>query len=108
MAIRIIFRIFGIFYDHLVIFAFILVHFFPFWYHVPRKIWQPWRAGAAPSDFFFFSSGLRFVDVLNVLVRDGLRDDVTVASAHLKFIKKYIWVHAFIHFGGMGATSNRQ
>jgi hypothetical protein len=18
-----------------------LVHFFPFWYHVPRKIWQP-------------------------------------------------------------------
>jgi hypothetical protein len=26
---------FGIFYDH-------LVHFFGFWYHVPRKIWQPW------------------------------------------------------------------
>jgi hypothetical protein len=21
-----------------------LVHFFPFWYHVPRKIWQPWAA----------------------------------------------------------------
>jgi hypothetical protein len=19
-----------------------LVHFFRFWYHVPRKIWQPW------------------------------------------------------------------
>jgi hypothetical protein len=21
----------------------ILVYFFPFWYFVPRKIWQPWR-----------------------------------------------------------------
>jgi hypothetical protein len=45
---------FGIFYDHLVHFVFIWyifpvwVHFsglgtfFRFWYHVPRKIWQPW------------------------------------------------------------------
>jgi ABC-type spermidine/putrescine transport system permease subunit II len=26
---------FGIFCGH-------LVYFFPFWYFVPRKIWQPW------------------------------------------------------------------
>jgi hypothetical protein len=24
-----------------------LVHFFRVWYHVPRKIWQPWRKGPA-------------------------------------------------------------
>jgi hypothetical protein len=34
---------FGILYDQLVCTFFIdLVHFFRFWYHVPRKIWQPW------------------------------------------------------------------
>jgi hypothetical protein len=46
----------GIFYGHLVhftVFCYILstfgivrgnlVYFFPFWYFVPRKIWQPWR-----------------------------------------------------------------
>jgi hypothetical protein len=46
----------GIFYGHLVYFAGIwqillpfgkvcchLVYFFPFWYVLPRKIWQPWR-----------------------------------------------------------------
>jgi hypothetical protein len=45
----------GIFYDHLVYFTAIgnilwpfhlfcghLVYFPPFWYFVPRKIWQPW------------------------------------------------------------------
>jgi hypothetical protein len=38
---------FGIFYGHLGYFMTIwcicvhLVHFFLFWYHVPRKIWQP-------------------------------------------------------------------
>jgi hypothetical protein len=44
----------GIFYVHLVnfpaishilwpfgIFSTVLVHFYPFWYVVPRKIWQP-------------------------------------------------------------------
>jgi hypothetical protein len=31
-------RTFGIFYDHSVHFG----TFFPFWYHEPRKIWQPW------------------------------------------------------------------
>jgi hypothetical protein len=30
-----------IFYDHLVYFVVILVYFSPFWYFVPRKIWQP-------------------------------------------------------------------
>jgi hypothetical protein len=34
---RIFFIPFGIFYDY-------LVYFFPFWYVVPRKIWQPWTA----------------------------------------------------------------
>jgi hypothetical protein len=34
-------RTFGIFYDHLVHFVFIW-HNFLFWYHGPRKIWQPW------------------------------------------------------------------
>jgi hypothetical protein len=34
MAIWNILQTFGIFYDH-------LVHFLRFWYHVPRKIWQP-------------------------------------------------------------------
>jgi hypothetical protein len=39
----------GIFYDHLVHFMFIW-YFFRFWYHVPRKIWQPWsRDGASLS-----------------------------------------------------------
>jgi hypothetical protein len=45
MAIGNILRIFRIFYDHLGnSFCVHLVHFFLFWYHVPRKIWQPWRA----------------------------------------------------------------
>jgi hypothetical protein len=47
------------FYGHLVhftVFCYILwtfgmvrgnlVYFFPFWYFVPRKIWQPWRLNA--------------------------------------------------------------
>jgi hypothetical protein len=34
-AVWTILRAFGIFYEHLVHFVFI-------WYHVPRKIWQPW------------------------------------------------------------------
>jgi hypothetical protein len=55
MAIWNILRIFGTFYDHLVHFVFIWYilysfwcilysfgTFFRFWYHVPRKIWQPW------------------------------------------------------------------
>jgi hypothetical protein len=46
----------GIFYGHLVHFTVFcytlwtcgivrgnLVYIFPFWYFVPRKIWQPWR-----------------------------------------------------------------
>jgi hypothetical protein len=45
----------GVFYDHLEYLMAIwynlwpfgivcvhLVHFFQFWYHVPRKLWQPW------------------------------------------------------------------
>jgi hypothetical protein len=36
-----IFRTFGIFYGHLGYFCVHLVHFSGFWYHVPRKIWQP-------------------------------------------------------------------
>jgi hypothetical protein len=36
---------YGIFYGHLVYFVAILVPiFFPFWYAVQRKIWQPCRA----------------------------------------------------------------
>jgi hypothetical protein len=35
---------FGIFYYHLVQFVFDWYIFFRFWYHVPRKIWQPLRA----------------------------------------------------------------
>jgi hypothetical protein len=42
MAIWNILRLFGIFYDH-------LVHFFRFWYHVPRKIWQPWCKERSPK-----------------------------------------------------------
>jgi hypothetical protein len=41
----------GIFYVYFVYFTAIgyifyghLVYFSPFWYVVPRKIWQPWRA----------------------------------------------------------------
>jgi hypothetical protein len=33
-------RIFGIFYAHLVHFVF-MWYIFRFWYHVPRKVWQP-------------------------------------------------------------------
>jgi hypothetical protein len=32
---------FGIFYGDSVYFVVTLVYFFPFWYVVPRKIWQP-------------------------------------------------------------------
>jgi hypothetical protein len=35
-----IYRIFDIFYDHLVHFV-LIWYFFRFWYHAPRKIWQP-------------------------------------------------------------------
>jgi hypothetical protein len=48
---------YGLFYGHLVLFTVFcyllwtfgivrgnLVYFFPFWYFVPRKIWQPWSA----------------------------------------------------------------
>jgi hypothetical protein len=35
-AIRNILRPFGIFYDH-------LLYISPFWYFVPKKIWQPWN-----------------------------------------------------------------
>jgi hypothetical protein len=46
---------FGIFYRHLGCFMTIryicvpLVHIFRFWYHVPRKIWQPWYKCRFPS-----------------------------------------------------------
>jgi hypothetical protein len=33
---------FGIIYDHSLYFATIWYIFLPFWYAVPRKIWQPW------------------------------------------------------------------
>jgi hypothetical protein len=42
MAIWNILLTFGIFYDDLIHFVFIWYIFFRFWYHVPRKIWQPW------------------------------------------------------------------
>jgi hypothetical protein len=32
----------GILYGHLVHFVGHLVYFFPFWYVVPKKFWQPW------------------------------------------------------------------
>jgi hypothetical protein len=32
---------FGPFYDHLIHSAYIWYIFFRFWYHAPRKIWQP-------------------------------------------------------------------
>jgi hypothetical protein len=37
-------RSFVIFYGHLPsVVRGILVYLFPFWYFVPRKIWQPWK-----------------------------------------------------------------
>jgi hypothetical protein len=42
MALCSILRPFSIFCGHLIIFHGYLVYFFPFWYLVPRKIWQPW------------------------------------------------------------------
>jgi hypothetical protein len=42
MAIRSILLPFRMFYCHLVYFVVILVYISPFWYVVPRKIWQPW------------------------------------------------------------------
>jgi hypothetical protein len=41
-AIRSILLPFRIFYGHLVYFVGTLLYVFPFWYVVPRKIWQPW------------------------------------------------------------------
>jgi hypothetical protein len=47
------FGIFGIFYDHSgCTFCDHLVHFFQFWYHAPRKIWQP-----CLTPLLFFSAG---------------------------------------------------
>jgi hypothetical protein len=40
MVIWSILRLFGVFCGHLVYFMF-LVYFLPYWYVVPRKIWQP-------------------------------------------------------------------
>jgi hypothetical protein len=48
----------GIFYGYLVYFVFIWYIlwlfgiFFPFWYVVPRKIWQPWYEEGASSATF--------------------------------------------------------
>jgi hypothetical protein len=55
----------GIFYDHLVYFTAIgkilwpfgifcghSVYLSPFWYFVPRKIWQPWSERGAGINFF--------------------------------------------------------
>jgi hypothetical protein len=52
----------GIFYEHLVhftVFCYILwtfgivhgnlVYFSPFWYFIPRKIWQPWGRLTGPT-----------------------------------------------------------
>jgi hypothetical protein len=41
----------GIFYGHLVFIFSFLVIFFPFWYVVPRKIWQPWPKGEKSGKF---------------------------------------------------------
>jgi hypothetical protein len=38
----------GIFCGNLVEFMVIWLHFFPFWYVAPVKIWQPWRALCPP------------------------------------------------------------
>jgi hypothetical protein len=55
MAIGNILWIFGIFYDHSVHFVSIFLHFFQFWYHAPRKIWQPCNSG--DSLFAFVKKG---------------------------------------------------
>jgi hypothetical protein len=36
-----------IFYDHMLHFVFIW-YIFRFWYHVPRKLWQPWHRLESP------------------------------------------------------------
>jgi hypothetical protein len=41
LAIWNILRTLEIIYDNFFIFCVYLVHFFRFWYHAPRKIWQP-------------------------------------------------------------------
>jgi hypothetical protein len=41
---------FCICFGHLLHFVVILwLHFFPFWYVVPRQIWQPWKQLAAAT-----------------------------------------------------------
>jgi hypothetical protein len=55
MAIWIILWILGTFYDHLVHFVFIwYIHLFQFWYHTPRKIWQPWYGIPLRQNFAHF------------------------------------------------------
>jgi hypothetical protein len=49
MSIWNILQTFGIFNDYLVHFGIILVHFFRFWYQVPRKILQPWINRLIPA-----------------------------------------------------------
>jgi hypothetical protein len=64
-------RPFGIFKDHLAHCVFI---FFRFWYHAPRKIWQPWKRWGQVQKFseekksrFFFAA----LDISTILLTEA-------------------------------------
>jgi hypothetical protein len=83
---------FGIFYGY-------LVNFFPFWYVVPRKIWQPWVAISSHLSLFrqtLFSSS--FPLLLSFFLFFETSNGQTLFSFHPS--EKL----GFKEFSGLGAT----
>jgi hypothetical protein len=105
----------GIFYGHLVHFTVFcynvltfgtvrgnLVYFPPFWYFVPRKIWQPWlelrlvthRPTAQvwkPSDRKNLSPALNFDETENFQIRMfNFRQKVIFLSTYIETLPTYI------------------
>jgi hypothetical protein len=83
-------RSFVILYGHLVIVCGNLVYFFPFWYFVARKIWQPCCKGVfgwmAPFPLFFRFSSQEMRDqlILKLPPRVGESGtDVMISNVHI-------------------------
>jgi hypothetical protein len=89
----------GIFYGdfvHFTVFCYILwtfgivrgnlVYFSPFWYFVPRKIWQPWLQALSFSDASF---------CLPTTIHEE-RNNKRFASCFIPPGKKHAYVHAYM------------
>jgi hypothetical protein len=74
----------GILYDHLVYF-WPVRHIFPFWYVVPRTIWQP---GASPQPLCNGQSGLHRhnVHIIPNTMYNSFHYDLTSLSSFMKLV----------------------